>query len=726
MGLRDVERLPNGHWRAAGAAPLIALRPADGGALLAGDVRFAMSLVPGERSPATQSTLVLDAGGGWERPLRIPLPAARAGRITAVVTLPPGTVGLALDPGEGSFEVREVTLDELSSARAFLAHAAPQVRRLARNPAQLLVMAARAARLLRNRGVSGVLTRLRQGTRRQSEDSDYVQWAARYAVLSEARRAELEAGVARLSVQPLVSVLLAPGTSGMALQRTWEALVRQLYPHWELVLGTEDLAEEMRLLFEPMVATGRMRLIAPHAVLADARGTVVVRLRAGDVLAEDALFAAIQLFGTNPTVALVYSDEDLQAGGGERHAPAFKPDWSPELLRSRDYIGRAAFFRTERARQVGGWKSGPVEATQHDFLLSFTSGLDAEQVWHLPLVLLHASPAPPSSADVASAGLNMLQAFVDGAGASARVEPGLRPWTYHVRYKLPVPPPRVTVVIPTRDQLALLRRCIESVQQVTAYDSMELVVVDNDSRERKARAYLDTLERTGVARVLRYPHRFNYSAINNLAVKATSGEVLCFLNNDVEAFSADWLAEMVGVSLQPGVGAVGAKLVYPNGTLQHAGVVAGLFGVGAHPYVRQPRTDDGYLLQLQVRREVAAVTAACMVVRRDRFLEVGGFDDAQLQVAFSDFDFCFKLLRAGYRNVWTPHAELRHVESASRGVDEQRADRKRFLVEESVMRDRWRDVLERDPYYSPNLSLDTNVPRPAWPPRVAWPRQGAS
>jgi len=279
----------------------------------------------------------------------------------------------------------------------------------------------------------------------------------------------------------------------------------------------------------------------------------------------------------------------------------------------------------------------------------------------------------------------------------------------------------VTVVIPTKDQLSLLSRCIESLQDVTSYKPFEILVVDNDSRHQRTKAFLEDVEAKGIARVLRYPFPFNFSAMNNLAVREARGDVLCLLNNDVEAIHQGWLNEMVGLSLQPGIGAVGAKLLYPDNRVQHAGTVAGLFGVAAHGYLREARDADGYLLQLQTTREVAAVTAACMVLSRKLYIDVGGLDETELSVAFNDVDLCFKLLRAGYRNLWTPHAELYHRESASRGRDERGADRRRFLREESVMRARWGALIDRDPDYSPNLSLDSNVPRPAWPPRVVLP-----
>jgi GT2 family glycosyltransferase len=304
------------------------------------------------------------------------------------------------------------------------------------------------------------------------------------------------------------------------------------------------------------------------------------------------------------------------------------------------------------------------------------------------------------------------------------VEPGRRPGTYHVRYAIPRPPPLVSVVIPTRDRLALLQKCLKSLRNQTDYQPLEVLVVDNGSRQRQTKSYLEDLKRQGAARVLPFPQAFNYSAMNNLAAQEARGELLCLLNNDVQAIESGWLTEMVGLALQPGVGAVGAKLLYPNDTVQHAGMVGGLFGVVAHAYLREPREADGYLLQLQTTREVAAVTAACMVIRRDRFLQVGGLDKRDLPIGFNDVDLCFRLLKAGYRNLWTPYAELYHWESASRGTEQRGADRVRFLREESVLGQRWRALTERDPYYNPNLSLDSLVPRPAWPPRVVWPWMG--
>jgi O-antigen biosynthesis protein len=716
---RDVMCLEHGTWRVTGPQPLIGMVPEDGGLVPIGDVRLEVEI--SDAGSTSSATLLVDTGSGFRAGVEFPLPAPRGRMIVSVVTLPASTVALGLDPGSvRTFKLGAVRAIELSVLGAFWAHGAPQLSALKSEPGRLVLLLARAARLIRYRGPRGVIERLRRGTQRQPAQEGYEGWARRYATLSCEQLDRLHAHLEALSHRPTFSLLLkAHHASGTELQRTLNALEGQVYPEWELILTSKEGFDELREWAPSAEASKQVRWVRGDAVM-QARGEFVARLAPGDALSPDALFAVAEAVGRNPGLSLLYTDSDEEDANGQV-VPVFRPQWSPELLRSRDYVGRAAFFRTERVRALAGSRNGLSSVSQHDLLLQYTAELSPERVWHLPRVLLHTRLEPAPTSEETLNAVRSLQASLDGAALHARAELGRRPGTYRVRYDIPHPSPLVTVVIPTRDHLALLTRCIQSVQAFTDYRPLEILVVDNASRRPGTRAYLRALEGQGAARVLRYPHPFNFSAMNNLAANAARGELLSFLNNDIEAFDAGWLTEMVGLALQPGVGAVGAKLLYPDQTVQHAGTVAGLFGVAAHGYVREPREADGYLQQLQTTREVAAVTAACMVVRRDRFLEVGGFDEAQLAVAFNDVDFCFKLLRAGYRNIWTPYAELYHRESASRGNDERRADRQRFLREESVMRERWGELIERDPYYSPNLSLDSNTPTPAWPPRFRPP-----
>jgi GT2 family glycosyltransferase len=716
---RDVGRRADGRWTIQGPRPLIVLTPEGSGAAPAGDVRLEIAIATD--AIAVHATLVIDVGGGFAAGRRVPLPVPRDGWIRAVIALPPTTVGLALDPGPvGPFALGASRCLQLSGPRLFWEHFAPQLVRLVRHPSQGVVMLGRALRLLRYRGPRGVVERLRRGTQRQLAEEGYQGWATRYAILTEAQREQLRTRLAALAIRPTVSILLASQeASEEQLVRTLQGLERQVYPEWELCLAEETASPVLRRLTGSLGGSGRLRWAPGRDALVAARGDLVARLEPGDVLAEHALLAVVEAVVTDPGLCLVTTDSDVGEDGGRLTAPAFKPEWSPERLRSWDYVGRAAFYRTERVRAAGGWGSGPV--AQHALTLTYASTLTPAQIRHIPAVLLHARPEAEPTPEAGGTGVRALQAYLDATGTIARAEPGRRPRTYHVHYALPDPAPLVTVIIPTRDRLALLRRCIQSLDERTAYRPLELIVVDNESHERRTLRYLAELESSGAARVLRYPHPFNYAAMNNLAAQEARGTALCLLNNDVEAIDGSWLTEMVGLALQPGVGAVGAKLLYSDDRVQHAGTVAGLFGVAAHSYRRETRQADGYLLELQTTREVAAVTAACMVLRKDLFLEVGGLDQSELRVAFNDVDLCFKLLRAGRRNLWTPHAELHHRESASRGSDERGADRRRFLEEEAVMHRRWPQLIAHDPYHSPNLSLDSNLPRPAWPPRVTWP-----
>jgi O-antigen biosynthesis protein len=719
---RDVERTVDGRWAVHGPKPLVGLVPEDGGPLSTGDVRVDIEM--SGTGDAVHTTLVLDTGEGFARGVRLPLPRARSGSVSFVVTLPPSTLGIALDLGTAeTFALGAVSLMELSGVGAVLAHGMPQLSRMLRSPGQLAVILGRALRLLRYRGPRGVLERLRRGTQRQLSDEGYEGWALRYGHLSEAQRGELRNRLEVLGHGPTFSLLLKGvrplDARDESLRRTLGALERQSYAKWEVCLADEDVSTGSREQLEALVGPERVRWAKGRDGLSVARGDLVAHLEAGDSLEEDALLAVAEVVAREPDVALVYTDSDGPDAVGHI-VPAFRPEWSPELLRSWDYVGRTAFLRTDRVRALAEGAFAP----QHAVLLRYTSQLPAARIAHLPFVLLHTRAERPADAKDPLIGLRSVQASLDAVGAGAHAEPGRRAGTYHVRYAVPSPPPPVTVIIPTKDKPGLLERCVESLQGVTGYWPLELLIVDNDSRERRTRVYLKYLEGQGVARVLPFPNPFNFSAMNNLAAREARGDVLCLLNNDVEATSAGWLSEMVGLALQPDVGAVGAKLLYPDGTVQHAGTVAGLFGVAAHGYLREAREADGYLFQLQSVREVSAVTAACLVMRRELYLKVGGLDEAELPVAFNDVDLCFRLLKAGYRNVWTPYAELVHRESASRGTDERGADRQRFLQEEAVMRGRWGALIANDPYYSPNLSLDSNVPRPAWPPRTVWPWMG--
>ena len=279
----------------------------------------------------------------------------------------------------------------------------------------------------------------------------------------------------------------------------------------------------------------------------------------------------------------------------------------------------------------------------------------------------------------------------------------------------------MAIIVPTRNARDLVETCIASIRDHTRYGSYEIHLVDNGSDDPGSLELFARLARSGRVQLRRDDRPFNFPALNNAAVRRTDAEVVCLLNNDVEALHPDWLEEMVSVASQPGVGAVGAKLLYPDGRIQHGGVLVGLHGTADHAYAGAPGDAPGYAQQLLVRREVSAVTAACLVVRRAVYLEVGGLDEETFPVSFNDVDFCLKLRERGYRNVWTPHARLVHHESASRGKALRPEQKARADRELAALRSRWAEALRDDPSLSPNLSLSSKVPRLAWPPRERRP-----
>ena len=313
--------------------------------------------------------------------------------------------------------------------------------------------------------------------------------------------------------------------------------------------------------------------------------------------------------------------------------------------------------------------------------------------------------APGSKSYTEKTAQKALQEFFNNLGSQVKVEIGELPTTYRIRYPLPENPPLVSIITPTRDGVDLLKLCIESIYRKTVYPNFELIVVDNQSSDSEAIRYMQKLEETGKARVLSFDRPFNYSAINNFAARHAKGEILCLLNNDVEVISAEWLNEMVSHAIRPEIGAVGAKLLYPDNTIQHAGVILGIGGVAGHSHKYFPAYSFGYFNRLKVVQNLSAVTGACLVVRKGIYLEVGGLEE-DLQIAFNDIDFCLKVREAGYRNLWTPYSALYHHESKSRGHENTPEKQARFRREVEFCLDKWDRKLKNDPFYNPNLTLE--------------------
>ena len=367
--------------------------------------------------------------------------------------------------------------------------------------------------------------------------------------------------------------------------------------------------------------------------------------------------------------------------------------------------------RTEALRAVGGLRPGFEGSQDHDLLLRLTKGLDPARIRHIPRVLYHWRAAQGSGtfsdralARAEAARLRALEEVVSAWGGRAERGPGgfnrlIRP--------LPEPPPRVSAVIPTRDRAEILSVTLDGLLEATDYPDIEVVIVDNDSREPETASLFARYRGDPRVRIVPVPGAFNFSDLSNRGAAAATGAVLLFLNNDIEVLEPGWLTEMVRHAVRPEIGAVGAKLLYPDRTIQHGGIVLGIGGVAGHSHLGVAEEDPGYFCRMVIAHEVSAVTGACLAMRAQVFAEVGGFDAVDLKVAFNDVDLCLKIRRAGYRIIWTPFAKLIHHESKSRGAEDTPEKQKRFEGEVLTMLNRWGPELRADPYYNINLSRNS-------------------
>lgn len=572
----------------------------------------------------------------------------------------------------------------------------------------------------------------------------YAAWVAKYDTLDSADRQGILGHIASMDDPPLISVIMPVyNTSEPFLRRAIESVRAQLYPNWELCIA-DDASEAphvKNVIEEHASQDDRIKVVyrsvnghiaaATNSALELATGAYVTFLDHDDELTEHALYLVAYELLTHPDAAFVYTDEDRIDASGRRHEPHFKPDWNPDRLRSLNYVNHLSVYPMETIKRLCGMRTGFDGSQDYDLLLRATELADPALIRHIPFVCYHwravAGEEGPRVSELSyahAAGRRAIREHLERLHRDAEVEPAWEGSLWHrVRYRLPEHPPAVTVIIPTRDG-RLLDRCLSSVINATSYPNFEILVVDNGSEQRSTLNLLEGFKQKGLIRVMRDDRPFNYSALNNEAVASSSAELVLLLNDDTEVISPDWLTEMVGQAIQPGVGAVGAKLYYPDGHIQHAGVILGAGGVAGHihPYSQQDSVD--YLGRIRLVQDLSAVTGACMLIRRAVFEEVGGLDDQELAVAFNDIDLCMKIRKAGYWVVWTPFAELYHHESVSRGYDEDDADRfARFQKEVIAMKRRWGPALLTDPAYNPNLSLASADFTLAFPPRVTYPWQ---
>jgi len=596
------------------------------------------------------------------------------------------------------------------------------------NPRKLVWIARRGLSLAREGALTGVLERHRVEA---EQYADYAQWCARYSPDGDVRDAASR--LAALPVRPLISILLPVFDPPARFLDAAIASVRgQAYPDWELcIVDDASTQPAVRALLDGLAKEARIRVIrrgsnagiaiATNDALAIARGEFCAFLDHDDTLAPDALLCVAEAIVAHPDARFLFSDEDRQDEAGQRSQPFFKPAWDGEWLRTTNCVLHFMVAQTALLREIGGLRTGIDGAQDWDLVLRIEERAGRDRIVHVPRVLYHWRTIAGSTAAAAyekpalvAAQRNVLADALARRGEAAAVDHGTAGW--RIRHALPVPAPKVSIVIPTRDRVELLRACVESIAGRTAYPDYEIVIVDNDTREPAARAYLDELVRTHAARVVPFAAPFNYSALCNAGVREARGAAIALVNNDIEVREGDWLHELVSLAARPGVGLAGATLFYPDDTLQHAGVVLGLNGVADRPWIGTPRGFAGPHGRARAGREVSAMITACAVVMRDRYLAAGGMDES-LAVSCNDLDLCLRLARIGLRHVISPHATLVHHESASRGYADDPKNAALSRAEEARFAALWPGAAE-DPLYNPNLTLSGRAYDLAWPPRT--------
>lgn len=574
---------------------------------------------------------------------------------------------------------------------------------------------------------------------RRSLEEDYPNWVQLYDQSDENARQMSSAHIANFADPPRISVIMPVFDPAPAhLRAAIDSVRTQFYPHWQLCIADDASTDPavVALLREMEAADPRISVIyrtvnghiaeASNSALSLATGEFVAFLDHDDLMSPPALYEVASRIVADRAVDILYSDEDHIDDTGRRSMPYFKPDWNPELMAGQNVFNHLTTYRRSLVRRIGGFRAGMEGSQDYDLALRAAAVTAPERIVHIPHVLYHwrqnserRSYSERALDRCAENGRRAVAEYLSREFPGAQVEPApLFPRWNRVIFPVPVPQPLVSVVIPTRNFGDLLARAVDGLLHGTNYQAMEVLIADNGSDEPETLEILNDLARDKRVRVLRCPGPFNFSALNNRMVEVANGSLVLLLNNDIEVADPDWMREMVSHAVRPRVGAVGAKLLYPDGTVQHGGVLIGMGGVAGHQYLRKPASHPGYFGQLHLTRTVSAVTGACLMVRRDLYLDIGGLDEISLKVAFNDIDFCLRLAERGYRNIWTPFAKLYHHESASRGSDRTPAKAARFEREVRYMQHRWGKALEEDPHWNPNLYMHSNEVNLAFPPRV--------
>ena len=552
-------------------------------------------------------------------------------------------------------------------------------------------------------------------------DSDYAAWIR----VNEPSLAELKKqfDLSRSLKKKIFFSIVCPVYNPAAdiFKALLDSLREQTYPYWELCLGNgnPNNVAIATIIRDYSSLDDRIKCVDIPQNLGIAQNTnEAIKISHGnyvgfvdhdDLLLSFALFEVAAAIIQNYPCELIYSDEDkIDDQGKVRFDPYFKSDFNLDLLRSNNYMPHFLVVKREIGEVIGWLKPGYDGSQDYDFILRCVE--QTTHIQHIPKILYHwraIANSTSSGADAKiytwNAGQKALTDHLNRLGIEGEVVFGYHPNTFQIKYHHSFP--LVSIIIPNRDQVETLKVCIKSIFEKTIYPNYEIILIENGSQDIKTFVYYAELMAEERVTVYQWTDPFNFSAVNNFGAQKANGDLLLFLNNDIEVINSDWLDRMVEYAVRPDIGAVGAKLYYPTNILQHGGVIMGLGGIAEHYHKFCPRESSGHFGLLRVARNVSAVTGACLLIRKNVFFEVNGFDK-KYPIAFGDIDFCLTLRKKGYLNAWTPYAELYHYESLTRGLEDNDEKRARFQCEVETFLSKWHSVLEDyDPYYNPNATL---------------------
>lgn len=574
---------------------------------------------------------------------------------------------------------------------------------------------------IRRNGLISTYRRLKMDQAPGKSVQDYQVWISKNENWDvEAIQKEIQ----NFKYQPKISILMPVyNVEQNWLEKCIQSVQNQFYPNWELCMADDCSTDEsVRPTLEKYAQSDeRIKVVfrsenghisrATNSALEIATGEFVALLDNDDELAPIAFYEVVKALNENPELDLIYSDEDKIDMQGNRFDPAFKPDWSPDLLLGTNYISHLGVYRRSIMNEIGGFRPGFEGSQDYDLVLRFTEKTTAQRIYHIPKVLYYWRILPTSTAADQStkgyafeAGLKAVQEALVRRGIKGTAHHAAGNGLYDVEYEV-LSTDLVSIIIPTRDGYDDMLRCLNSIVAKTSYPNYEIIVADNGSTdERMEKLYAKFKGQLGERfRVESIDIPFNYSRINNLAAQKAKGKYLLFLNNDTEVITPGWITKMVSFAQFERIGMVGAKLYYPNQTIQHAGVIVGLGGAAGHCHHTYPKGDFGYFGKLEINVNYLAVTAACCMIRKADFEQLGGFEE-KLTVAFNDVDLCLREYEAGHDNVWLHGVELYHYESQTRGYENTPEKKARFDQETKFMEDRWGKYIANDPFYNPNLS----------------------